>query len=281
MTRHLNDSGLIGKLVYILACMFNSFAIFMTQTTFYIIGLPYFTGILILMMRFISNFDEYDAIIVPTDGMTVFLYFVVVMMPLKFIPIMFGKLVESLTNRWILHKSYHLKVRNRIGYDMPDIAQFMFLPSSNNNYNHVVDDESTANPGFSYFSKDPTSKHLYRLKFETHIFRKVTMHLIYMISTFFFLNTIHLVLEINPGWLGLFKSYSFFIGMAFSVGIFPTLVLSFGLLYCYYTYFHPWVSEGVSVGFEPLDNEIWKPDYNHLPYFSEYKSLPSIRRSRL
>ena len=42
-------------------------------------------------------------------------------------------------------------------------------------------------------------------------------------------------------------------------GLLPLLFLSFGFLYVYYKKCHPWVSEGVSVGFEPLDNEIWKP----------------------
>ena len=31
------------------------------------------------------------------------------------------------------------------------------------------------------------------------------------------------------------------------------------LLYLFYKRLHPWVSEGVSVGFQPKDKEIWRP----------------------
>ena len=31
----------------------------------------------------------------------------------------------------------------------------------------------------------------------------------------------------------------------------PLLIATFGLLYVFYRVFHPWVSEGISVGFEP------------------------------
>ena len=46
----------------------------------------------------------------------------------------------------------------------------------------------------------------------------------------------------------------------FALGMIPLVMTSLGLLYIYYVHCHPWVSEGVSVGFEPLDNEIWEPD---------------------
>ena len=36
------------------------------------------------------------------------------------------------------------------------------------------------------------------------------------------------------------------------------LILSFGLLHIYYKHCHPWIKEGVSVGFEPRDQELWK-----------------------
>ena len=37
--------------------------------------------------------------------------------------------------------------------------------------------------------------------------------------------------------------------------MFPILLMSYGFLYLYYTKFHPWKSNGISVGFEPKDNE--------------------------
>ena len=44
-----------------------------------------------------------------------------------------------------------------------------------------------------------------------------------------------------------------------TLGTLPLLLLSFGCLHLYYTRFHPWRSEGVSLGFEPQDKEVWRP----------------------
>ena len=134
----------------------------------------------------------------------------------------------------------------------------MFLPFASNNYDHVGDKEASANPGFSYFSKDPKSKQLYRLKFEIHIFHKVVVHILFLVLTFFFLNTIHLVweestLEVNPQWLDLLNYKYMKYAIICMAGMIPMLLLSFGLLYVYYKYCHPWLSEGISVGFEPMD----------------------------
>ena len=118
MTRHQNDSSLIGKLVYFSACFFNSLAIIISQSTFYVIGFPYFTCVLMVIMRFISGFDEYAPLVEPTDTMIVILYFVVVLMPLKFVPEMFDSLVKICTDRFIFHKTHHLNNRNRSGYDI-------------------------------------------------------------------------------------------------------------------------------------------------------------------
>ena len=140
----------------------------------------------------------------------------------------------------------------------------MFLPCSINKYDHVANTEATPNPGFAYFSEDPDSKRLYRLKFEIHIFHKVTAHILYLIGTFLLLNTMHLVLkgstlEVEPVWLDLLDSYYIKSAMMFAAGVIPLLLISFGFLYVYYNYCHPWVSEGVSVGFEPQDNGLWEP----------------------
>ena len=264
MTKHKQDSTTLGKLVYLLACLFNSFAIFVTQTTFYIFGFPYCTGLLMVIVRYIGDFDEYDAITKPNDSMTVLLYFVIVLIPLKFIPTLFDKMVQFFTNRWILCKTYHLNVRNRSGYDLSGGVHSMFLPSSTNTYDHVADDQSTINPGFSYFSEDPISKQLYQLKFETHIFHKICVHVLYLFSTYLLLNTVHLIskestVEVNPAWLEILDAYYMKCAILFVSAMIPLLIISFGLLYVYYEYCHPWVSDGVSVGFEPLDNGLWKP----------------------
>ena len=45
---------------------------------------------------------------------------------------------------------------------------------------------------------------------------------------------------------------------ALAVGMVPLLLLSYGLLYIFYTWCHPWLSEGVSLGFEPRDQGMWR-----------------------
>ena len=103
-----------------------------------------------------------------------------------------------------------------------------------------------------------------RLKFEIHIFHKISFHTLYLICTFGLFNTIHLVLkrstlEVNPQWLGLLNTYYVKSAMIYMASVIPLLLISFGFLYVYYNFCHPWVSEGISVGFEPEDNECWRP----------------------
>ena len=264
MTRHETDASLIGKLVYFLACFFNSLAIIVSQTTFYIIGLPYLTCILLVVMRYVARFDEYDPLVEPTKAMIIILYFVIVLMPLKFVPLLFDSLIKMFTDRCILHKTYHLNNRNRSGYEISGVIHPMFLPCSVNKFDHLADNESTLNPGFSYFSNDPQSKRLYRLKFEIHIFHKVVVHVLYLVGTFFLINTAHLVfkagtLEVDPDWLDLLDAHYMKISMIFAACMIPMLLVSFGMLHVYYNHCHPWTSEGISFGFEPKDNGFWKP----------------------
>ena len=47
-----------------------------------------------------------------------------------------------------------------------------------------------------------------------------------------------------------------------TLGLFPLLLLSFFLLHLYYTRCHPWLTQGVSVGFQPQDRELWRPSPN-------------------
>ena len=152
----------------------------------------------------------------------------------------------------------------------------MFLPSSNNNYDHIANEETTVNSGFSYFSRDPTSKRLYRLKFEIHIFHKVSLHTLYLICTFTLLCTSHFVLKrstliINPQWLEFLTTFHAKWAMVCSACMIPLLLISFGFLYVYYNFCHPWISEGISVGFEPRDTEPWRPYSNQQK--SEGKSI--------
>ena len=43
-----------------------------------------------------------------------------------------------------------------------------------------------------------------------------------------------------------------------AVGLVPLLLLSYLLLYTFYTSCHPWLSEGVSLGFEPRAGGRWR-----------------------
>ena len=140
----------------------------------------------------------------------VFLVLTLVILPLKLIPIKFGEMIKFLTERFFLHKKYHMNEHNRSGYDVPgfETALFMFLPSAHNNLSHVDNKEAFSNPGFYYFSKDPLSRELYRLRFEIQLFCKVLMHTFYLVFSFILINTIHLLLLSstvlsNDYWLSL------------------------------------------------------------------------------
>ena len=196
MTRHEKDAEFSGKIVYFLSCVFNSFAIFASQIAYFTVGLPSFICILIYVIRLIVNFDQYDTMPDSADSIIIILVLTLVLLPLKFIPIKFAEMIKYLTERFFLHKKYHINERNRSGYDVPgfDTALFMFLPSSQNNLSHVDNKESFSNPGFYYFSKDPLSKELYRLRFEIQLFCKVLMHTFYLVFSFLLLNTLHLLL---------------------------------------------------------------------------------------
>jgi hypothetical protein len=264
MTRHANDMTFIGKVVYFLACLFNSLAIFVSQTTFFIFGLPYFQIILMGTIRYIKNSHENDAVTKPNDYMMAILNFVVVLIPLKFIPKMFDLLAERFTSKWILHKTHHVNNQNRSGYDLSGVVHSLFLPCSVNKFDHIADKESTVAPGISYFGKEHNSRHLYRLKFETHVFHKILVHTLYLTSIFVILLTFGkatraIDLEGNPVFTAPLHSHYMRLSMILLLGVVPMLLVSFAFLYIYYNYCHPWVSEGISAGFEPMDNGLWKP----------------------
>ena len=259
MTRHANDMALSGKIVYFLACFFNSLAIFVSQTTFYIVGLPYFQNALMVTIYYIKNSDEYDAVTKPNDYMMAILNFVVVLIPLKLIPKIFDLLAKHFTSKWILHKTHHVNNQNRSGYDSSGVVHSLLLPCSVNKFDHINNEESTVAPGLSYFNKDPKSRHLFRLKFETHIFHKVLVHFLYLIRTCVLLSTIGTVTKISTLDVCPLGSDHMRLSMMILTGMVPMLLVSFGFLHLYYKYCHPWVSEGISAGFEPLDNGLWKP----------------------
>ena len=195
-TRHEKDMTLLGTIVYILSCAFNTLAILLSQITFFALGFPFFTNFVLIIIRYLVNIDQYDNMPASHQLMIVSLVIVIVLLPLRLLPTVFAKILQHLTDTWVLHKTHQINLRNRSGYDVPGIetALFMFLPSANNTHGHIFSKGSTANPGFFYFSKDPLSKKLYRLRFELQLFHKLTMHLFYLIGTFIFLNTIDILL---------------------------------------------------------------------------------------
>ena len=272
MTRHAQDAEVKGKIVYLLACTANSLLIFLNQVSYYAIGLPYFTSILIIIIRLIVRFDEYGELPDNSDPhMMVLLVLVVVLLPMKFIPVILSKMLKQFSEGWILQETAHMNKRNRSGYGVTGYneAGYMFLPSARNCHKHLNDSGASLNPGFFYFSKDPLSRRLYRLRFETQVFCKVAMHFFFLAITLAMLSTIHLVLDLSTV---AFSTYLFEVIEwvwvrpllnALTLGTIPLLLLSFGLLHLYYTVCHPWRSEGVSVGFQPNDQETWKPFSHH------------------
>ena len=269
MTRHENDAGMVGKVVYFLSCISNSFAIFLSQIVYFTVGFPSFICVLIYIIRLIINFDEYDAMPESAEMVVIFLVLTFVLLPLKLVPIKVAELIKWLTERFFLHKTFHTNERNRSGYNVPgfETALYMFLPSSNNDLSHVHNKESFENPGFYYFSKDPLSRDLYRLRFEVQLFCKVLMHTFYLGFSFLFLNILHILLQISTvaksdNWASKLhpqlSPHVCSLVSAVTLGMLPCLLLSFALLLIYYKCCHPWLKEGVSVGFEPRDQELWK-----------------------
>ena len=267
MTRHEMDAELGGMVVYWFACMFNSMAIFLTQIPYFAVGLPFFTTLVAVCIRFIVNLDEYDSLPSSESTMMSFMVLVVVLLPLKLFLVSFARLLKHLTDTWILQPTHHMNLRNRSGYNVPgiQISNYMFLPSANNQHDHIMSPGSVKDPGFYYFSKDPVSRKLYQLRFEIQIFCKVCMHLFYITMSFIMINMLHLLFE----WSAILPSYFWLeildgkwvslLVTILTLATLPLLLLSFGCLHLYYTHFHPWRSEGVSLGFEPWDNEIWRP----------------------
>merc|ERR1719361_2137138 len=86
MTRHEKDAELGGMVVYWFACMFNSMAIFLTQIPYFAVGLPFFTTLVAVCVRFIVNLDEYDSLPSSESTMMSFMVLVVVLLPLKLFP---------------------------------------------------------------------------------------------------------------------------------------------------------------------------------------------------
>ena len=267
MTRHEKDAELEGMVVYWFACMFNSMAIFLTQIPYFAVGLPFFTTLVAVCVKSIVNLDEHDSLPSSESTMMSFMVLVVVLLPLKLCLLFFARLLKHLTDKWILRPTHHVNQRNRSGYNVPGIliSNYMFLPSANNTHDQIISPGSVKDPGFYYFSKDPLSRKLYQLRFEIQIFCKVCMHLFYITMSFIMINMLHLLFE----WSTILPSYFWLeildgkwvnlLVTILTLGTLPLLLLSFGCLHLYYTRFHPWRSEGVSLGFEPLDKEIWRP----------------------
>ena len=198
LLRHNGDMDIAGRAVYLAACLMNSIAIFITQIPFYALGLPYLLSILLIVINNIIGIDAFDELPNSNPVSIFFLITLFVLLPLKFIPIQMGKVFRYLTEEKIIRKTFHITNRNRSGYDIPGFstALFMFLPCASNSYEHLSSSGTFLAPGFSYFSNDPITRKLYRLKFEVQIFSKCLMHLFYIVSSFILINTIHVLLSI-------------------------------------------------------------------------------------
>ena len=154
MTRHAADCELKGKLIYFLACFSNSVAVFLSQTAYYTIGLPFLVNVLIIIIQEISGANEFEGLPKSNPSIIVVLIFVAVIMPLKVAPILFSKLLKFFTGEILMQQTRHLNGRTRSGYNVTDTASFMFLPSATNCHNHINSVTAGAgklSPGFYYF----------------------------------------------------------------------------------------------------------------------------------
>ena len=186
----------LGKLVYLLACFFNSISIFTSQTFFFASGINFLFVCLCIFIRYTVGFDPFDDFPNSNEYIIYFLIIVFVIMPLTLIPIRVAKFLKNTTDNFVLFKTFHQNERNRSGYDVTglDTALFMFLPSSTNNFQHLCL-KNKVFAGFSYFSEDKMSRKLYKLKFETALFCKCTMHVFYLLSSFILINIFHIGLQ--------------------------------------------------------------------------------------
>ena len=56
----------------------------------------------------------------------------------------------------------------------------------------------------------------------------------------------------------LIENVKFLLAVSALTLMLPILAVSYAFLYVYYKWCHPWLKEGVSLGFEPNDQEMWK-----------------------
>ena len=104
-------------------------------------------------------------------------------------------------------------------------------------------------------------------------FHKVLVHFLYLISTCVLLSTIGTVTKISTLDVCPLGSDHMRLSMMILTGMVPMLLVSFGFLHLYYCYCHPWVSEGISAGFEPMGNGLWKSSdgmLNMILYLHKY-----------
>ena len=258
-------------------------------------GLPFLLSCVLVVIRYLVNIDMYDNFPNSSPEIIFFLIIICVLIPLKFIPFGVGTSLKYITENYIMQKNFHMTMRNRSGYGIPgfETGHFMLLPSATNNHRQLASNNAVPNPGFSYFSKYPISRKLFQLKFKIHIFCKCTMHLFYLMAYFLMLNTAHIVLkmgsvEYNTYHLHILRVpevqniskihtvYNIIDKIQFSAYVIifamvPILLSSFGLLFLYYKKCHPWLSEGISMGFEPQDAEHWRPfNRGEVEYIRQY-----------
>ena len=118
MIRHKNDITFLGTCTYIVACLLNTVAIFFTLILYNLNALPYLVYCLITVVVSIIRITPVDDLPLPGPEITVFLFFLFVVLPMNFIPYLFSNMLEAVTDKYILHKDYHLNKRNRSGYQV-------------------------------------------------------------------------------------------------------------------------------------------------------------------
>ena len=217
------------------------------------------------------------------------LVIVVVILPLKCMPNKFAGLLKHFSEKIILWQNHHINMGNRIGYDSPgfETALFMFHPSTMNKSTTrerppTQDSSTSARTPCPEGSTDLGLKNRSSARWQCTHFTwsapsfSATQSTLYLKqapslapltgfrsckrsgssslvdqSFMLFMSTLYDKILV---WLS--SNFSFSVNVL-AVGMVPLLALSYGLLYAYYTFCHPWLSEGVSLGFEPRDLGRW------------------------
>ena len=264
--RHESDMNFCGKVVYFLACFFNSVSAMVVLTTFYCLAIANLFPIMVIILKLANGLDLNYAYPPEHANETIvtLLIILVVVIPIRYAPEVFSKHLHLFVERYITSPQTDANQRQRGGYGLFSCRKnfFLFLPVATNTYSEL-ESLPTVERKYQHFSKNQLSRSMYRLRFTIDLICRIVMQNFYILLSLIFLHTSHILLHWGiasfPHHLQIttYPEYATLLKVCALVS-YPALILSFGFLYLYYQKCHPWKSEGLSIGFEPSDS--WNQD---------------------